>query len=294
LLAAVLLGAAAVVFAAYAYGALTETNQTYTGCLGKGLITNVAIGDEPMAPCKKDQTQISWSQTGPPASLADTECIRAAGDTGAVVMRVRGDDTIELSCETESGHQSLPVTKEVAQLAADLLLSGERDLDVAQPNCAVFPAFGCVDGQPVSPTPQLHMNGLDVFVTEVANQNRFDITHAVVLVKTLQPIPIGSLGGNCSLTIDPQSYKPVRGQLQFLNLEDQTGAPNRITVQNLQILEFDAGDFEIGGGILCSAFNKSTLLPAVIALIADSIQQQVKDDLCGAPGPNLFMPCIKP
>ena len=55
----------AVGVAGYAYGAVTDTSQVYTGCLSKGTITSVSIGDTPLAACKKDDTQISWSQTGP-------------------------------------------------------------------------------------------------------------------------------------------------------------------------------------------------------------------------------------
>jgi hypothetical protein len=66
LLAAGALAAVAVVVAAsYGYAAVTATNQTYTGCLQGGSITNVAIGSAPTKACPNNAVQISWSQTGP-------------------------------------------------------------------------------------------------------------------------------------------------------------------------------------------------------------------------------------
>jgi hypothetical protein len=67
MVAAVACAAVAVVVAAgYGYAAITATNNTYTGCLVSGSITNVAIGSGPTKPCQKPSQQISWSQTGPP------------------------------------------------------------------------------------------------------------------------------------------------------------------------------------------------------------------------------------
>src|SRR5512146_86936 len=56
---------AAVLAAGYAYGAITTTNNQYTGCLAGGQISYVNIGSTPTKTCQKPATQISWSQTGP-------------------------------------------------------------------------------------------------------------------------------------------------------------------------------------------------------------------------------------
>jgi hypothetical protein len=56
---------AVVVAAGYGYAAITADNQTYTGCLQNGELTNVAIGADPFKACGKNATKISWSQTGP-------------------------------------------------------------------------------------------------------------------------------------------------------------------------------------------------------------------------------------
>lgn len=51
--------------AGYGYAAITEGNNTYTGCLQNGTISNVAIGSAPAKACGR-ATPISWNQTGPP------------------------------------------------------------------------------------------------------------------------------------------------------------------------------------------------------------------------------------
>jgi hypothetical protein len=66
--AASIVAVAVIAASGYAYAAITATNQTYTGCLQAGDITNVAIGSAPLKTCMKPATQISWSQTGPPGT----------------------------------------------------------------------------------------------------------------------------------------------------------------------------------------------------------------------------------
>jgi hypothetical protein len=56
---------AVVVATGYGYAAVTADNQTYTGCLQSGALTNIAIGETPLKACPKNSTQISWNQTGP-------------------------------------------------------------------------------------------------------------------------------------------------------------------------------------------------------------------------------------
>ena len=41
------------------------SDDTYTGCLVSGRITNVAIGMSPSSPCPSAATQISWNKQGP-------------------------------------------------------------------------------------------------------------------------------------------------------------------------------------------------------------------------------------
>jgi hypothetical protein len=67
-LAVGVLAAVAVVATGFGYAAVAADNQTYTGCLQNGDMTNVAIGSTPFKACPKNATQISWSQTGPPGT----------------------------------------------------------------------------------------------------------------------------------------------------------------------------------------------------------------------------------
>lgn len=62
----VLAAVAVVVAAGFGYAAVAADNQTYTGCLQNGSLTNIAIGETPFKDCPKNATEISWSQTGPP------------------------------------------------------------------------------------------------------------------------------------------------------------------------------------------------------------------------------------
>src|SRR6478609_9535914 len=68
----------------YGYAAVTATNQTYTGCLSKGLLTKVAVGASPRAACTSDQTQISWSKTGPQGKPGVPGPPGPKGDPGTV------------------------------------------------------------------------------------------------------------------------------------------------------------------------------------------------------------------
>jgi hypothetical protein len=56
---------AVVVASGYGYAAVTATNNTYTGCLQAGTITNLAIGTAPTKACPNNAVQITWNQTGP-------------------------------------------------------------------------------------------------------------------------------------------------------------------------------------------------------------------------------------
>ena len=55
--------------------AFTQSSEdnVYTGCLqDNGHLYQVAIGNEPVAPCKPGETQISWNAEGPPGGLFQT------------------------------------------------------------------------------------------------------------------------------------------------------------------------------------------------------------------------------
>ena len=223
---------------------------------------------------------------GDSASFADAECARSTGDTGSVVMRVRADDTIEWSCESASGHQSLPVTEEVAQIAADLLLKGVRDLEVAG-GCGANPGFGCSGGVPVTPTPEMQMTGLDVAVVKTAPR-RYRAS-ALVLLETPQAIPFTTSGLDCTLSLGFTSYKELSVDLSWGNAEDSTRPPNRIALDNMVIQGVTAGEIAVGGALLCSVI--SGMLSPTIDMIISSIAEQMQGGVCGAPGPDLFMAC---
>jgi hypothetical protein len=223
-------------------------------------------------------------------SLAGTACTRSGGGSGSVVVRVRRDNTIELTCESASGYQSLAVTEEVAQTVADFLVAGDRAVEVVQ-DCAANITFGCVGGQPVNPAPTIGMKGLDVFVDKVAHEPSYD-GHAYVSLKTAQAIPVSTLGLDCSISIDTTPLAlPLAFRLNFVNLEDPASAPDRIGVSDMSLSGFTVDYYDVSGGLACAALN----IPASVVsdLITNSISAQMEGGLCGAPGPELFMRCTQ-
>jgi hypothetical protein len=62
-------GAAVIVAIGAGFALANGGGNTYTGCLTMGgAINNVAIGEDPARPCRDDQTEISWSEEGPPGA----------------------------------------------------------------------------------------------------------------------------------------------------------------------------------------------------------------------------------
>ena len=57
------------------------TADTLTGCLEKGKLSNLAVGDQPLKPCGDDASVVTWNQTGPrgPAGpgISDYEIVSA-------------------------------------------------------------------------------------------------------------------------------------------------------------------------------------------------------------------------
>jgi Collagen triple helix repeat (20 copies) len=191
----------------------------------------------------------------------------------------------------EFAYETLPFTDEVGQAAAELLVGGVRDVEVPA-NCSGTPSVGCVGGQPVSPAPQIRISGTNVTATAVAGSSRFDVT-ATVSAKTLQGIPVSLSGADCLLNIDTAAGTSPTAQVAFpldlVNREDPTGPPNRLVVGDIVINGLTADDFEITGGFLCQAADWG--IGFFIGTITDSLADSIKTDLCGAPGPELFMPC---
>ena len=63
-------------------GTAASAQVQFTGCLSKGTLVNVAIGDKPAAACVLDQTQVSWNDKGPPGDPGDTGPIGPVGPPG--------------------------------------------------------------------------------------------------------------------------------------------------------------------------------------------------------------------
>jgi len=112
------------VLAGYGYAALTATGQTYTGCLSKGLLTSVAVGDAPLTACKKGETKISWNEEGQQGPQGIQGPQGPAGPAG--------------SLSDLGSINGLPCTR--AGLAGHAMITAASDTGVAE--------IGCVVGEP--------------------------------------------------------------------------------------------------------------------------------------------------
>ena len=50
----------------------TDDTTTYTGCLMNGQLKDVAVGDSPARPCRKNAEEVSWNAQGPPGADGTT------------------------------------------------------------------------------------------------------------------------------------------------------------------------------------------------------------------------------
>jgi hypothetical protein len=108
---------AVVVASGYGYAAVTATNNTYTGCLQGGAITNLAIGTAPTKPCSNNAVQISWNQTGPQGEQGIQGIQGVKGDKGD-----KGDQGIQ-------GIQGLKGDQGIQGLKGDQGLPGQDGED---------------------------------------------------------------------------------------------------------------------------------------------------------------------
>jgi hypothetical protein len=299
---------AVVVAVGYGYAALTATDQTYTGCLQNGALTNIAVGTAPLKACPKQALAISWNQNGPqgltgatgptgpigatgpkgdPGSLSDTPCTRKAGDAGTVAMYVSLEESVILSCETDNGPQTLPVNDVIAGEAAEAFIAGVRDVEIAT-SCQGTLIIACPNGQPLNPPATLRVTneGRNYF-RRIEGAPQYEISN-VLFLKTTQPIPLGGILSGCSLNIDSANPSPNTVDQARLSWEYTQG------LRDLNRIRYDAGligfgteDFSLSGGILCSGVVIQA--GVILDLINDALEDQ--GPLCGAPGPALFMRC---
>ena len=191
----------------------------------------------------------------------------------------------------EAQYEELPYTDEVGQAAAELLLDGAHDLDVA-PSCGGTPALACPGGQPADPAPQIRATGTNVTSTRIVGQFRYDLT-ADMSYETLQPIPVNLPGaGDCLLSIDTSAGASPLAQIVFpLDLVADGGSVrNRLDPGTVTLNGLESDDYGLSGGFTCQFADFG------LALFVETLRSTLEDQyqlvsLCGAPGPELFVRC---
>jgi len=257
---------------------------------GSGGTVVVSVGDDDSVTITCEGTAPNW-------------CLTHTPDVGAhmTVTCDESTDTLTFTCDTtwydfntdytdgcEAQLEALPQTVETVQAAADFLLAGTHDFQVVA-NCTSTPTIACPGGIPSDPLPTVRMVGTNVIAT---GPNPFAFS-ADIRVTTLQPIHISAFGISCNLNVETLggSTAHVAGTAVFSSHDDPAGVPNRIDIGTLNITGVEAADFSLDGGGLCifASFGLSLLTETIVTTIEDYIAGY--GGLCGAPGPDLFIPC---
>jgi hypothetical protein len=231
-------------------------------------------------------------------------CLTHTPEVGAhmTVTCDESTDTLTFTCDAtwydfntdytdgcEAQLETLPQTVVTVQAAADYLLLGTHDFEVAA-NCSGIPTVACPGGVPSDPLPLIRMVGTNVIAT---GPDPFAFS-ADISLKTLQGIPFSALGVDCTLNIDTTagaSGAHVSGTVVFDSQDDPQGEPNRIDVSNVTLTGIEAADLNVSGGFGCEIANFG--LNLFIGTLTSQIESYIQSigGLCGAPGPDLFMPC---
>jgi hypothetical protein len=232
-------------------------------------------------------------------------CLTHTPDVGAhmTVTCDESTDTLTFTCDTtwydfntdytdgcEAQLEALPQTVATVQAAADYLLAGTHDFQVVA-DCTSLPTIACPGGIPSDPLPTVRMVGTNVLAT---GPDPFAFS-ADISLKTLQGIPISAFGLTCTLNVDTLAganpVAHVAGTVVFSSHDDPSGVPNRLDIGTVNLTGVDDADFSVTGGLGCdfAAFGLGLLTGTITATVEAYLTNL--GGLCGAPGPELFIPC---
>jgi hypothetical protein len=187
--------------------------------------------------------------------------------------------------------EEIPATQQNADAAAAYLLPASRDYDVAA-SCATDPSIACPGGVPSNPLPQVRVQASNVAAVQVPATNTWNVS-AVLDVDTLQAIPASSLGLNCIVTVNSGNGSSptygITGQLNFRSYPGPAGPTNFIAVDNVNVTGVEGADIGITGDLGCSILGAFSDL--IISFLQDQLESYVQGNICGAPDPDVFMPC---
>jgi hypothetical protein len=187
--------------------------------------------------------------------------------------------------------EPIPNTQANADAAVAYLVGGTRDVDVPA-TCSGSILVACTGGVPSDPLPQIRSVASNLSATRVSDTDPWTAT-ATLSLHTLQAIPVSGSGANCTVSYDSSggsvSTVQVTGTLTFLSSPDPSGPTNYIAVSNVNLANIEDADIQIGGGGLCDL--ATVFLPYFHSYIVAMFQSYLQGNICGAPDPDVFMPC---
>jgi len=187
--------------------------------------------------------------------------------------------------------EPLTADQATADSVAAYLLPSSRNVDVGA-NCASNPTVACAGGVPSNPLPQVQVQATNVVTTQVPGTATWNGS-ATLQAVTLQAIPMTYSGISCTVTVNSATAgsPTLSGTYTetFQSYPVPGGQPNYVAVGNVSITGLDSGDVQISGGFSCSL--ASALITFIIPQLEDQIAAYVEGNLCGDPGPAIWMAC---
>ena len=207
------------------------TPNTYTGCLGGGVITGVKIGVSPISPCGKSQTQISWNQQGPPGPPGTNGAPGADGAPGApgVPGPPGADGRPGLSKVFWSGPTSDLVSLDVSSLAETGAIPSGWVTVLGQLSVQWVPGLG--GGCFLFSSQAADKVGNDYNGGELISDNLLpstfeegaDIRIPIRRLVNLSSLPSGVINIQCSLTMEVRATTVTADLLVIPSEEGQIG-----------------------------------------------------------------------
>jgi hypothetical protein len=187
--------------------------------------------------------------------------------------------------------EEIPATQQNADAAAAYIAPALRDYDTPA-NCAGNPSIACPGGVPSDPLPKVRVEASNVSTVQIPATARWNMS-ATLDVSTPTGIPVTYSGISCTANVDSGlGASPTfsgAAELSFASYPDPIGPTNYIAVANANISGVETADVTLTGGFSCSLL--STFGSIFVPMLEDQIETYLEGNICGAPDPDIFMPC---
>jgi hypothetical protein len=273
---------------------LVDSAETCADTLGTdnyhlGLATALGASIATLSGTNKEVGTLAGAATVDHVARISTACPGSSGAGQSMSMQINYIATNVVTPPIVL--EEIPATQQNADLAAAYIAPAQKDYDTPA-NCAGSPAVACPGGVPSNPLPQVHIEASNVGTVQVAGTLTWTMS-ATLDVSTPTGIPVSYLGSECTANVDSAlGASPTfqgSGDLNFLAYPDPGGATNYIGVANANISGVETADVSLTGGLTCSLL--STFASTFIPMLEDQIEAYLEGNLCGAPDPDVYMPC---